>query len=92
MSILNSPHVAPPPSDDAAAIEALTRAVAVQKAAFAADRDPSIEVRRERLGALMGMLVGNRERISAALARDFGAHPAPAADLIETRLVRRAAA
>ena len=84
MSIPNSPHVAPPAEDDIAAIDALGRAFAAQKAAFAADRDPSIDTRRERIGALMGMLVGNRERISAALAQDFGAHPAPAADLIET--------
>ena len=29
------------------------------------------------------MMVANRERISAAIAHDFGAHPAPASDLIE---------
>ena len=33
------------------------------------------------------MMLANRERISAALAHDFGAHPTGAADLIETLAV-----
>lgn len=71
------------PTDDRAAIADLSRAFDAQRAAFAADRDPTIEERRGRLMALIGMMVGNRERISAAIAQDFGAHPAPASDLIE---------
>ena len=70
--------------DDSATIAQLKEALAKQRAAFNTDRNPSIEVRRERLGAIMGMMVANRERISAALTQDFGTHPVPAADLIET--------
>ena len=70
-------------NSDAGAIRALEAAFLAQRLAFADDRRPSIEVRRERLSALMGMMLANRERISAAIALDFGAHPVPASDLIE---------
>ena len=84
MSILEA---APEPliaaADESDAIAALHAAFAAQRAAFAADRMPSIEVRRERLMSLIGMMVTNRERISAAVSQDFGAHPVPASDLIE---------
>ena len=69
--------------DDAKAIRDLASAFASQERAFAADRSPSIEVRRERLAALIGMMMTNRERIGDALAADFGVHPRPASDLIE---------
>ena len=68
---------------DEAAIADLHSAFAAQRQAFAADRCPSLDERRRRIEALMGMIASNRERISAALKVDFGAHPAPAADLIE---------
>ena len=74
---------APDAADDAAAIANLGQAFAEQRKAFAADRKPSLDQRRERLGALMGMLTANRRRIAEALAADFGAHPGPASDLIE---------
>ncbi|MEG3143125.1 aldehyde dehydrogenase family protein [Sphingomonas sp. RT2P30] len=84
MSIL---EIAPEPllagRDDHAAVAGLARAFDAQRAAFAANRDPSIEERRERLTALIGMMIGNRERISTAIASDFGAHPVPASELIE---------
>ncbi|WP_242140918.1 aldehyde dehydrogenase family protein [Sphingomonas sp. TREG-RG-20F-R18-01] len=84
MSILETPATSVPTgTDDAGAIAALQTAFAAQRAAFAKDRRPSIEARRERLGALIGMMLANRERISAAIAQDFGAHPVPASDLIE---------
>lgn len=70
-------------STDTAAIAALHAAHAVQAKAFAADRNPSIEVRRERLHALIGMMATYRERIAVAVSSDFGAHPVPASDLIE---------
>ncbi|WP_375404714.1 aldehyde dehydrogenase family protein [uncultured Sphingomonas sp.] len=82
MSILNNAPVTPA-DDDAAAIQALHAAFAVQKAAFAAERSPTIEVRRERLQMLVGMMASNRERIARAVADDFGAHPAGQSDLIE---------
>ena len=69
-------------SDDAAIAE-LHAAFAAQRAAFHNDREPSLDERRARIGRLVGMLASNRERISAALSHDFGAHPVPASDLIE---------
>ncbi|HVR89820.1 MAG TPA: aldehyde dehydrogenase family protein [Novosphingobium sp.] len=85
MSILTQQAGAPQQdhTDDNAAIADLKDAFEAQRKAFAADRSPSIEVRRERIGALAGMLVGNRERIADALASDFGCHPRGASDLIE---------
>ena len=65
------------------AVAQLHATFAAQRKAFAEDRNPSIGERRERLAALIGMMVANRERISTAIAHDFGAHPAPASDLIE---------
>ncbi|WP_374942063.1 aldehyde dehydrogenase family protein [Sphingomonas sp.] len=82
MSVLDNVAVAPA-EDDAAGIAALAAAFAAQRRAFAADRAPPIGTRRERLGALIGMMTANRVRIAAAVADDFGAHPAPASDLIE---------
>ena len=85
MSILTE-QAAPPQldhSDDSAAIANLTDAFAAQRKAFAADRSPSLAIRRDRIGALAGMLVGNRKRIGDALASDFGWHPRGASDLIE---------
>jgi coniferyl-aldehyde dehydrogenase len=71
-------------SDDSGAIAELKSAFDAQRKAFAANRNPTLAERSERLHALIGMMMGNRERISAALSQDFGAHPVPAADLIET--------
>ncbi|HTU11546.1 MAG TPA: aldehyde dehydrogenase family protein [Allosphingosinicella sp.] len=75
----------PPPllPDDAGSIARLGEAFARQREAFGRDRAPGAGERRARLQALIGMLVANRARISAAIASDFGAHPAPASDLIE---------
>ena len=87
MSILQEPAQALAPGDDATAIAELKAAFAVQRQAFAADRAPSLEVRRERVGRIASMMLANRERIGVALAEDFGAHPAGAADLIETLAV-----
>ena len=68
---------------DREAITDLHRAFAVQRAAFTADRSPSLAIRRERLEKLIGMMLANRQAISTAIASDFGAHPVPASDLIE---------
>ena len=70
--------------DDSAAIADLTSAFERQRKAFAANRNPTLAERTERLNALIGMMIGNRVRIAAALSQDFGAHPVPASDLIET--------
>jgi coniferyl-aldehyde dehydrogenase len=69
--------------DDAEAIDQLHEIVERQRAAFRADPFPSLEERRELLGALAAMLIGHRAQVQEALAADFGAHPALAADLIE---------
>lgn len=69
--------------DDGEAVAALAVAFERQRAAFASERVPTLAVRRERLEALIGMMLANRQRISAAIAEDFGAHPVPASDLIE---------
>ncbi len=68
---------------DRAAISELGRVFAAQRAAFAADRFPTLVARRERVTALINMLISHRDRIAAAVAEDFGAHPKGASDLIE---------
>ena len=85
MSILHSSTSTPaaPATGDDAAIAELHAAFKAQRAAFHTDRQPSLEERRARIGRLIEMLLGHRERISAALNSDFGSHPAPASDLIE---------
>lgn len=69
--------------NDQAAISDLRTVFEKQTRAFEADRNPSLEVRRVRIERLMEMMLSHREAISEALAQDFGAHPVPAADLIE---------
>lgn len=83
MSIVDAAASSLVPGVDREAIIELNRVFAAQQVAFAADRFPSLEKRRERLAALIGMLLGNRARIAAAVAEDFGAHPTGASDLIE---------
>lgn len=70
-------------TNDAERIAALGTAFDTQRKAFAAERYPSLNIRRERIGALIAMMIGNRKRIAEALASDFGCHPAGASDLIE---------
>jgi coniferyl-aldehyde dehydrogenase len=82
MSILNNTQ-AQDVNMDVEAITAMQAAFDVQRKAFAADRNPSLDERRNRIQALMGMMAGNRERIRAALSDDFGVHPVGASDLIE---------
>jgi coniferyl-aldehyde dehydrogenase len=72
-----------PPTGDQIAIAQLHAAFDRQRRAFAADRQPTLEERRRRLDALIGMMLKHRTRIAAALHSDFGAHPGPASDLIE---------
>ena len=83
MSILENTPFATAEPNDAAAIEQLRKVFEKQRTSFASDRSPSLATRAERLQALIGMMVGNKDRISKAIAQDFGAHPKPASDLIE---------
>ncbi|BDE11502.1 MULTISPECIES: aldehyde dehydrogenase family protein [Mycobacterium] len=70
-------------TDDAAAIAALRKDFAAQRAAFRTDSFPSVDSRIERLQALAGMVIANRNRIRQALQADFAVHPAALADLAE---------
>jgi coniferyl-aldehyde dehydrogenase len=54
-----------------------------QKAAFAANPNPSLKQREERLDAITGAVVSGRERIQDALREDFSAHPSAQADFVE---------
>ena len=85
MSILENPTstTVPDVGSDEAAIAELHTAFADQRRAFTVDRYPSLQQRRYRIEALIHTMLNNRERISAALSSDFGAHPVPASDLIE---------
>jgi coniferyl-aldehyde dehydrogenase len=71
------------PGSDAAAIAQLQESVALQKAAFRRNPYPSVAERTAHLQALAGMLIGNRAKIRAAVAEDFGTHPDEFTDLIE---------
>ena len=91
MSILDAPAeisvTAAPAHADEANLAGLRAAFEAQGRAFASDRAPSLEVRRERVGRLIPMMLANRGRIAEALAADYGAHPAPASDLLEVMSV-----
>jgi len=69
--------------DDAAAIEELREMVERQRSAFLAAPFPTLDERRELLGALAGMVVGHRTQIEEAMSADFGVHPVAATDLLE---------
>src|SRR5437763_16504742 len=69
--------------DDAQAIAELEQIVERQRAAFLADPSPSLDGRRELLGALAGMVMTHRTAIQEAMSADFGVHPTEATDLIE---------
>ena len=70
-------------TDDAAAIAALHELLALQKKAFRAEPYPSLDLRRERLGALAAMMVMNKDRIREAVSADFAVHPELFTDLVE---------
>ncbi len=76
---------------DAASIDQLRAAFDVQRRAFAADRQPSLAVRRERLERIIPMMLDNRERIGAALTADFGVHPSAATEALEVLAVSKRA-
>ena len=68
---------------DREAIADLERVFKAQRKAFAADRQPSLAVRRERLEQVKAMMLAYRTQVAEALVKDFGAHPGPAADALE---------
>ena len=77
---------------DEAAIAELHEAFAAQRAAFLRDTYPTVEDRRARLEALIGMVVGNRDRIHEALREDFAVHPDALSDMAEVLTVMGRAA
>jgi coniferyl-aldehyde dehydrogenase len=72
---------------DEQAIAELHDAFAAQREAFLSDTYPSVAERRARLEALMGMVMGNRDRIHEALREDFAVHPDALSDLAEVLTV-----
>ena len=72
---------------DAEAIHKMQTAFEAQQRAFAADRTPTLAVRRERLERIMTMMEAYKDRIYSALSADFGAHSTGAADAFEVQPV-----
>ena len=72
---------------DAEAIREMQAAFEAQRKAFAADRHPTLAARRERLQRMIAMMEAGKERIYAALSKDFGAHSSAAADVFEIQPV-----
>ncbi|TKA76939.1 hypothetical protein B0A49_02727 [Cryomyces minteri] len=68
---------------DSAAIAQLEAALALQKAAFLKNQNPSVAERKANVGKIPGMVLANRDAIREAMAKDFGAHPTAATDIIE---------
>ncbi len=72
---------------DAEAIRRMLLAFEAQRAGFSADRHSTFAVRRERLERIIVMMEAGKERIYAALSKDFGAHSTTAADMFELQPV-----
>ena len=65
----------------------LARVFAAQRAAFAAERDPTLAVRRDRLRRLELLTAMHEGEIVAAIAADFGTRPAQETRLAELFMV-----
>jgi coniferyl-aldehyde dehydrogenase len=65
----------------------LQRLFSGQRDAFAAERDPSLAVRRDRLDRLAALIDAGEAEIVAAIAADFGARPAQETRLAELFIV-----
>jgi coniferyl-aldehyde dehydrogenase len=63
------------------------RVLALQRAAFAAERYPSLAVRRDRLARLLALTLENESAIAAAIDADFGGRARQETLLAETYLV-----
>ena len=84
-------QAAPSDQGEAAAIDELRAAFEAQRRAFAADRQPDLQVRRERLQRIIPMMLNNQGRIGAALTADFGVHPTAATEALEVLAVSKRA-
>lgn len=65
----------------------LARLFAVQRAAFARERYPSLSTRRDRLARLLALVVANEQRFVDAVDRDFGHRSAHETRLAELFIV-----
>ena len=88
---MQTPSEAAPAGSDATAIADLRSAFDRQSQAFLAHPYPSRSERLAHLQALIGMMVGNRERIRKALSEDFAVHPELFSDLEAVSVAFRAA-
>jgi coniferyl-aldehyde dehydrogenase len=70
-----------------AAIDNLERLFALQRAAFARERYPTLPVRRDRLERLRQLTVENEDAIAAAIDADFGGRSPHETRLAETYVV-----
>ncbi len=68
-------------------VDALPLLFAAQRAAFAAERDPSLAVRRDRLDRVAALIDENEREIVAAVVADFGARSAQETRLAELFMV-----
>jgi len=74
-------------SAPAATADGVAALYAVQRTAFAAERYPSQEVRRDRLDRLAALIDRHEPEIVAAVAADFGVRPAQETRLTELFIV-----
>ena len=75
------------PGPPGAATADLDRLFALQRAAFARERDPSYDVRRDRLQRLARIVTEDEAELCAAVARDFGHRSAQETRLTELYIV-----
>ena len=65
----------------------LDRLFALQRAAFARERYPSLAARRDRLARLLASVARHEEALCAAISRDFGHRSAHETRLAELYIV-----
>ncbi len=70
----------------------LDRLFALQRAAFARERFPTLAVRKDRLSRLLALVRDNEARLAAAIDRDFGGRSAHETRLAELYIVASEAA
>ncbi len=74
-------------ADPATLVAAMADTFAAQRAAFAADMDPSREVRRGRLSRLLALTEKHQDAIAGAISADFGHRSRHETDLADIFLV-----
>jgi coniferyl-aldehyde dehydrogenase len=77
----------PLPADAASVIERMAKTFAAQRAAFAADMDPSLAARRDRLARVLALTEKHQGAIADAISADFGHRSSHETDLAEIFVV-----